>query len=390
MALTQVKSDGIADGAVTTNDLSNSGVTAGTYGSSSAIPAITVDAKGRVTSATTSAIDSTSIANGTSNVSVAASGDITATRAGTQRLAVTSTGIDVTGTVEADGLTCTGDATISAGTGLLRLRDSNSTGAGVSNYVQGEDSAANARWLVGQTTTGNEQLRIVNVANSDIAFYTSNTQRAILTNSGHFQPAVTNTYDIGNSSVQWRNGYFDGTVHCDGLSCVGDALISSGSGILQLRDNDSTGASNVNYIVGQDNNASTYWYMGMASSGNQDVYIANERTGAILFRTNATERAQFDANGHFLPYVNNTYDLGNSSNRWRNVYADTLYGDGSNLTGVAAATGGGSDEIFYENDTTVSTSYTITSGKNAMSAGPITIPSGVTVTVPTGSAWTVV
>jgi hypothetical protein len=61
MPLTQVSSGGIADGAVTTNDLENSGVTAGTYGSSSAIPAITVDAKGRVTSASTSSIDSTAI-----------------------------------------------------------------------------------------------------------------------------------------------------------------------------------------------------------------------------------------------------------------------------------------------------------------------------------------
>jgi len=34
--------------------------------------------------------------------------------------------------------------------------------------------------------------------------------------------------------------------------------------------------------------------------------------------------------------------------------------------------------------------YTITSGKNAMSAGPITIDTGVAVTVPTGSVWTIV
>ena len=51
---------------------------------------------------------------------------------------------------------------------------------------------------------------------------------------------------------------------------------------------------------------------------------------------------------------------------------------------------GAIDDIFYENSTTVSSDYTITSGKNAMSAGPITIGSGVTVTVPSGSTWTVV
>lgn len=54
------------------------------------------------------------------------------------------------------------------------------------------------------------------------------------------------------------------------------------------------------------------------------------------------------------------------------------------------ATGGGSDDIFYENGQTVTTSYSITSGKNAMSAGPVTIASGVTVTVPSGSTWVVI
>lgn len=46
--------------------------------------------------------------------------------------------------------------------------------------------------------------------------------------------------------------------------------------------------------------------------------------------------------------------------------------------------------VFYENSQTVTADYTITAGKNAMSAGPITINTGVTVTVPTGSVWTIV
>jgi hypothetical protein len=54
------------------------------------------------------------------------------------------------------------------------------------------------------------------------------------------------------------------------------------------------------------------------------------------------------------------------------------------------ATGGGSDEVFVENSQNVTTNYTITTGKNAMSAGPIEIDDGVTVTVPDGSTWTVV
>jgi hypothetical protein len=59
-------------------------------------------------------------------------------------------------------------------------------------------------------------------------------------------------------------------------------------------------------------------------------------------------------------------------------------------TAAAGATGGGTDQIFWENGQTVTTNYTITNGKNAMSAGPITINSGVTVTVGAGEVWTVV
>ena len=59
--------------------------------------------------------------------------------------------------------------------------------------------------------------------------------------------------------------------------------------------------------------------------------------------------------------------------------------DGSNLTGiVAGATGGGSDQAFFEGDQTVTTSYTLTANKNAMAISP-TIDSGATITVPSGA-----
>lgn len=63
----------------------------------------------------------------------------------------------------------------------------------------------------------------------------------------------------------------------------------------------------------------------------------------------------------------------------------------SQWTGVGGgATGGGSDTVFIENGKTVTTNYTITSTNNAMSTGPITINSGITVTVPTGSRWAII
>jgi collagen type VII alpha len=70
-------------------------------------------------------------------------------------------------------------------------------------------------------------------------------------------------------------------------------------------------------------------------------------------------------------------------------------GGATGATGLMGATGampmgGGTDKIFYENDIAVTSNYTITSGKNAMSAGPITVNPGVTVTVPSGQIWTIV
>ena len=54
------------------------------------------------------------------------------------------------------------------------------------------------------------------------------------------------------------------------------------------------------------------------------------------------------------------------------------------------ATGGGSDTVFYENGQTVTADYTIATTTNAMSAGPITVNSGVTVTVTAGGIWTII
>ena len=75
------------------------------------------------------------------------------------------------------------------------------------------------------------------------------------------------------------------------------------------------------------------------------------------------------------------------------LYAGYAESSGS---GGGGATGASNDKIFFENGTTVTTSYTIgtTFGNvnacNAMTAGPVTVNSGVVITVNSGSAWTVV
>ncbi len=62
----------------------------------------------------------------------------------------------------------------------------------------------------------------------------------------------------------------------------------------------------------------------------------------------------------------------------------------STTTIGGGAVGGGNDEVFYENEQTVTTSYSITANKNAMTTGPIVIDGGVTITIPTGSRLVVI
>ena len=53
------------------------------------------------------------------------------------------------------------------------------------------------------------------------------------------------------------------------------------------------------------------------------------------------------------------------------------------------ATGGGGDEVFVENARTVTANYTLSTGKSAESVGPITINSGITVTIPSDERWVI-
>ena len=152
----------IADDAVTAAKLANTSVSAGSYGSSSAIPSITVDAQGRITAASTSSIDSTSISNGSSSVSVANNGAITSNANHDFSAGIDVTGdISVTGNVDGvdistlniqmfnlstsngvlkDGVTAT---TQSAGDNSTKLATTAYADTAISNLVDSSPSALN-------------------------------------------------------------------------------------------------------------------------------------------------------------------------------------------------------------------------------------------------------
>ena len=68
---------------------------------------------------------------------------------------------------------------------------------------------------------------------------------------------------------------------------------------------------------------------------------------------------------------------------------------GTRLVDTLVVAGGGgtsnvASDCIQPNYSVISENYTFTTGYNGVSAGPITIASGYTVTVPAGSAWSIV
>lgn len=177
-------------------------------------------------------------------------------------------------------------------------------------------------------------------------------------------------------------GDIEGVTAGSGLTGGG----SSGTVTLSHSDTSSQASSNNSgrtYI--QDITLDTYGHVtGLATASESVVNTNLTHTGEVT-------------GGQSLTIANNVVDEANLkvSNSPTNGYVlSAESGNTGGLTwieaGGAGAVGGGNDEVFFENGQTVTSNYTITNGKNAMSAGPITINSGVTVTVGAGETWTVI
>jgi len=117
-----------------------------------------------------------------------------------------------------------------------------------------------------------------------------------------------------------------------------------------------------------------------ATTGAAALVNLGERTGAtgsaVIPTGTQAQRDGSPATGYFRFNTDLSKFEGYNGSAWGSV------GGG--------ATGGGSDDVFIENGQTVTTDYTITASKNAMTTGPITIDSGITVTVPSGSRWVII
>ena len=100
-------------------------------------------------------------------------------------------------------------------------------------------------------------------------------------------------------------------------------------------------------------------------------------TGSLLLPAGTTAQRDGSPSAGFIRW--------NSSDGTAEVYNGSSWGSVG-----GGATGGGGDAVFVENDQVVTTNYTIPASKNAMSTGPLTINSGVSVTVSSGSRWVII
>ena len=120
-------------GSIASGKLASTGVSAGTVGSSTAIPIITVNAQGQITNTSTTAVDSTTIENGSASVAVTENGPITST--GNHDF---TAGIDVTGnSTFANNVTITGSVDANGGASIDNVQ------VGVTNDNEIDTSTGN-------------------------------------------------------------------------------------------------------------------------------------------------------------------------------------------------------------------------------------------------------
>ena len=128
------------------------------------------------------------------------------------------------------------------------------------------------------------------------------------------------------------------------------------------------------------------------TSGSNNILIGHDAAATSATVSNEITLGNSSVSLFRIPGINLT--IGNNGANFAGVVTATSFsGDGSNLSNLPASApvgGASTNTVFFENDIAVAVNYQITTNKNAMSAGPITINAGIAVTVPSGSAWTIV
>lgn len=256
--------------------------------------------------------------------------------------------------------------------------------------------ASTGRTSLGGTTVGQNMFTLTNPSAITFPRFNADNTISALTASA-FRMAIgagtgdgTVTSVTGTSPVVSSGGTTPAISLASGYGDTQNPYASKTANWFLAAPNGSAGAPTFRAIVAADIPTLNQNTTGTAANVTGVVAIANGGTGQT------TQTAAFDALAPTTTKGDLIVDNGTNNVRLA-VGLDTyvLTADSTAATGVkwAAAAGGGSNitsQGLWENSATISANYSITSGNNAMSAGRITVASGVTVTVPSGSSWAIV
>ena len=182
----------------------------------------------------------------------------------------------------------------------------------------------------------------------------------------------------GNVKIQAQAS---GAIH-SGISTFNEIKLGDGKKIILGNDTDlsiyhnGTNAGLIQNTIGQLQIQTPQFGITAADGGNYGLYMVENAQIQLYY--NGSQKFKTTNTGVVVTGI---------------MTATSFSGDGSSLSNLPAGApvgGASTNTVFFENDTAVAVNYQVTSGKNAMSAGPIAINAGIAVTVPSGSAWTIV
>ena len=214
--------------------------------------------------------------------------------------------------------------------------------------------ASTAVSISGGTITGITDITILDggTSASDAGTARTNLGLAIGTNVQAYSAELAAVAGLATNGITARTGA--GTLAARTITgTTGYIILTNGDGV----------AGNPTITVG-------------SNIANIDVYNAFAITSAVILPVGTTAQRPATPVSGDMRY--------NSDLAQYEGYSGTAWGA---IGG--GATGGGGNTVFFENSQIITASYTITSGKSAMSTGPITVNAGAVVTIPASSKWVV-
>ena len=285
------------------------------------------------------------------------------------------------GTALGEAITGSADVAFSSADVTLTLTNTNAAQSARNLRLNLTGTSGGARNLILGSGCQIEKFYLINNGLADAVTVKNTTGSGVTVPAGLAALVFNNGTDVVNPLT-----YFTGTVVSSSATITGGTINSTSIGqSTAAAGSFTTLAASGNTTLSGDLSVNGNTTLGNASS---DTITLNANTA------NVPNNLTFNGTGAItVPKGTDAQQPGTpvSGMIRYNTTGNTFEGYSNGAWGAigGGATGGGGDQVFYENELTVTANYTLTTARNAMSTGPITIDAGVTVTVPTNQRWVI-